>query len=351
MLTIGVDAHKQLLVAVSIDQAGREGDRIECPNSPTGWQQMLDWAANQCSARQWGIEGSGGLGRGCAQFLVQTGETVYEVNSRLTAQLRGRNRRRDKSDRWDGLAIARAVQRDQLELPHVYPVDRTSIASQLTRERDDLVADQTSLRNRLHQQLHQVDPAFAARWKSHLRNGNDLAQLQAVLPVATNELETIMLAGIQRMLTRMLLNADHIDELTQELQAEGKQHYVALTEMDGVSYLTAAMLAGHLGPAERFASDAKLAAYSGVAPLEASSAGGDRHRLNRSGNRQLNAVAYRIAVTQERLPKSEGYAYLQRKRAAGKTRLEAIRALKRFIIRRIWQMWTRMHTSQPLPLT
>ena len=57
-------------------------------------------------------------------------------------------------------------------------------------------------------------------------------------------------------------------------------------------------LAAILGPGNRFASDAQLAAYAGVAPLETSSAGLVRHRLNRGGNRRLNAVLYRIVLTQ-----------------------------------------------------
>jgi len=39
---------------------------------------------------------------------------------------------------------------------------------------------------------------------------------------------------------------------------------------------------------ECFDSDAKLASHAGAAPVDASSGRQPRHRLNRSGNRQLN---------------------------------------------------------------
>jgi transposase len=91
-------------------------------------------------------------------------------------------------------------------------------------------------------------------------------------------------------------------------------------------------------PGRRFATDAQLAAYAGVAPLEASSAGTVRHRLNRGGNRRLNAILYRIALTQARYS-SEARTYLDRRVAEGKTRREALRALKRFLIRAIWRLW------------
>ncbi len=75
-----------------------------------------------------------------------------------------------------------------------------------------------------------------------------------------------------------------------------------------------------------------------MAPLEASSAGIVRHRLNRGGNRRLNAILYRIALTQIRCA-PDAQAYLARRQAEGKTWREAIRALKRYLIRAIWRLW------------
>jgi transposase len=68
--------------------------------------------------------------------------------------------------------------------------------------------------------------------------------------------------------------------------------------LPGCGALTAAKLLAEIGPIGRFRSDAQLARHSGVAPLEASSGRVQRHRLDRGGNRQLNAAFYRIAITQ-----------------------------------------------------
>ncbi len=97
-------------------------------------------------------------------------------------------------------------------------------------------------------------------------------------------------------------------------------------------------MAGILGPGQRFANDAQLAAYAGVAPREASSAEQVRHRLNRGGNRRLNAILYRVAVSQIR-HSPEARTYLERRLHEGKTKREALRALKRFIARAIWRRW------------
>ncbi|MEJ2866121.1 transposase, partial [Actinomycetospora flava] len=82
-----------------------------------------------------------------------------------------------------------------------------------------------------------------------------------------------------------------------------------------------------------FRSEACFAMHAGAAPLPASSGRHDRHRLSRSGNRQLNAALHRIALTQTRLPGSLGQAYYQRRRARGDTTMEALRALKRRLAR------------------
>ena len=91
-----------------------------------------------------------------------------------------------------------------------------------------------------------------------------------------------------------------ISELDQELEQRTAQVAPALLELPGCAALTAAKLLAAIGPIERFRSDAQLARHSGVAPLEASSGRTKRHRLDRGGNRQLNAALYRIAITQAR---------------------------------------------------
>jgi transposase len=113
----------------------------------------------------------------------------------------------------------------------------------------------------------------------------------------------------------------------------------------GVNLLTAGTLAGILGPGRRFASDAQLAAYAGVAPIEASSAGITRHRLSRAGNRRLNSIIYRIALTQAK-HYPEARAYLDRRVSEGETRREAFRALKRHIVRAVWKLWQECGLAQ-----
>jgi len=82
--------------------------------------------------------------------------------------------------------------------------------------------------------------------------------------------------------------------------------------------------------------------------LEVSSAGRVRHRLNRGGNRRLNAILFRIALTQLRAW-PDAKAYVARRMSEGKTKREAIRALKRSLIRAIWRLW--QECVPPTPCT
>ena len=105
----------------------------------------------------------------------------------------------------------------------------------------------------------------------------------------------------------------------------------------GIGPLTAAKLVGEIAGADRFASDAKLARAAGLAPIPVSSGKTNRHRLDRGGNRQINAAIHRIAVTRARCHPETRY-YIDRKRSEGKTTREAIRCLKRHLARRIWRL-------------
>jgi transposase IS116/IS110/IS902 family protein len=101
--------------------------------------------------------------------------------------------------------------------------------------------------------------------------------------------------------------------------------------------LTAAKLVGEVAGASRFSSDAKLARAAGVAPIPVSSGKTNRHRLDRGGNRQINATIHRIAVTRLRCH-PETQDYIARKRSEGKSTKEAIPCFKRHLARRIWHL-------------
>ena len=102
----------------------------------------------------------------------------------------------------------------------------------------------------------------------------------------------------------------------------------SLTDIYGVGPVVAALILGHTGDVRRFATRHQFASYNGSAPIEASSGPKRRHRLNPRGNRQLNHALHIAAICQLRFD-TPGRAYYLRKVEEGKTKKEAIRALKR----------------------
>jgi transposase len=108
-----------------------------------------------------------------------------------------------------------------------------------------------------------------------------------------------------------------------------------LCEIVGVGPICAAIIIGHTGNIDRFPSKAHFATYNATAPLEASSGGKVRHRLNPRGNRQLNFAIHIAAVVQIRTG-GEGRVFYDRKIGEGKSNKEAIRSLKRRISDRVY---------------
>jgi transposase len=337
MLTVGVDAHKRTNMAVAIDAAGREVARWRGANSIAGWRELAAWAAALGDDVRWGIEGAWNYGRGLAQSLVEAGAAVYEVNARWTAAGRRRARTPGKSDGLDAHAVALVVWREAMALPRVAADDETGVLGLLVTEREGVVAEATRLRNQLHQLLLQLDPDYRQQIPSlKIQHG-----LRAVAAYRTDDARPLprqRAAAVRRLAQRLQLLVAQARALAAEIRDLAATRYAPLATICGVDLLTAGALAGLLGPGRRFAGDAQLAAYAGVAPLEASSAERVRHRLNRGGNRQLNAILYRIALTQARCSPA-ARAYHARRISEGKTKREALRALKRYIARAIWRRW------------
>ena len=336
MITIGVDAHKRIHVAVAVDEKGHDVSAWRGPNSPAGWQQLAAWS-NSLDANQWGVEGAWGNGRGLAQHLVEEGATVYEINPRWTAKERRHARKPGKTDSLDARAIALFVRQEAPGLPRVFADDETAVLNLLTTEREAAVAESTRLRNQIHALLLQIDPEYQVHLPS-LSSKSALEALESYPLRTAGPLQPHRIAAVRRLAQRLKLALSQAEDLAREIRLLASLRFAPLTRLCGVNLLTAGTLAGILGPGRRFRSDAELAAYAGVAPLEASSAGRTRHRLNRGGNRRLNGVIYRIALTQaHHLP--EARAYLDRRVSEGKTRREANRCLRRYVIRAVWRLW------------
>ena len=329
MIVIGVDVHKQSVTAVAVDDAGRMLDE---QTAGVGDDDLLTWAAGLEEDRLWAVEDCRRLTRWLERQLLAAGQELVRVPPKLMAPERRAGKGRGKSDAIDALAVARAALREpglSRPRPDEEPFRELKL---LVDHRDAIVDERRRVHQRLRWHLHQLDPTFAVPLRMLARRSH-LERVSRWLARQDQELQV-------RLARELIASCRSLDRtiaaLDRELEQRTAQLAPTLLDLPGCGPLTAAKLLAEIGPVERFESDAQLARHSGVAPLEASSGRIQRRRLDRGGNRQLNAALYRIAITQARVH-PPARAYLERKRTEGKSRREAIRCLKRLLVRVVFQ--------------
>jgi transposase len=210
----------------------------------------------------------------------------------------------------------------------------------LLDHREDLVGERTRIQQRLRWHLHELDPGFELP-AGCLDRSCWLGRIARRLARAEQTVQVRICRELVRRCRELSRRERGLErELGQLVAAEAPK----LLELPGCGVLTAAKLIGELAGSDRFGSDARLAMHAGAAPLLAASGQRQRHRLNRSGNRQLNCALHRIAVTQGRAH-PPARAYLARKEAEGKSRKEALRCLKRHLARAVYRTLTSTDTT------
>jgi transposase len=342
MIWIGVDAHKQVHQAVAISEAGLVGEQT-IANSEAAWAALLEWA-QQWPERIWAVEGAWYLGRGLAQFLAGRGERVHELNGRWTARRRRGMRRPGTSDRLDARSVATLLREEADTLPRVFPEqDPEAIVQLVSREHATLNEEKTRVVNRLHALLLQCDPASKTSFPD-LQERAAITALQTYTAPGPSALARERERAVRRQAAQLALLDEQERALERQLKAASRERFSPLTRIEGIGPIIACGIVAELGRPRPGFREEHLAADAGIAPLEASSAGGTRHRLNRTGNRRLNMFFHQIVLTQGRIDEP-ARAYLARRRREGLTDRDARRALKRHLVRRVYRAWLECFTS------
>jgi transposase len=344
VIWIGVDAHKRLHQAIALSANGEVLAERTISNDEPSWAALVAWARALDAERIWAVEGAWYLGRGLAQYLARTGERVHEVNGRWTAQRRRGMRRPGKSDRLDARAVAQLLREEADTLPRVYAEEDPLAAVQLwSRLQAELTEDMTRLINRLHALLLTCEPAYQQRLPA-LTTKAGIAALRAYVAPGQGELARERERAVRVLAEQLALLAEQDRELRSKLERASTARFSPLRKIEGIGPLIACAIVAEVGRPRPGVTERHFAAAAGVAPLEASSAGGMRHRLSRHGNRRLNMLMHQIVLTQARTYEP-ARLYLERRRAEGRTAREARRALKRFVARRVFNALTECFAS------
>lgn len=339
MIWIGVDAHKRLHQAMALGAQGEVSGERTISNEPASWAALLEWARGLDADRIWAVEGAWYLGRGLAQFLARSGERVHEVNGRWTAQRRRGMRRPGKSDRLDARAVAQLLREEAETLPRVYAEEDPLAMVQLwSRLQAETTEDMTRLTNRLHALLLLSEPGYETRLPA-LTTRAGVDALRTYTAPGSGELARERERAVRALAEQLALLWEQDRDLRRKLERASTARFSPLRRIEGVGPLIACGIVAETGRPRPGFREEHFAAGAGVAPLEASSAGGTRHRLNRLGNRRLNMFLHQIVLTQGRTYEP-ARIYLARRRAEGCTAREARRALKRFVARRVFRALT-----------
>ena len=327
-VVIGMDPHKRsaTIEVMAGDEGVLDGGRFA--TDAEGYRAMLRFA-KRFPQRVWAVEGCNGIGRHLAQRLLADGEDVLDVPPKLSARARvfatGQGRKTDATD-------AHSVALVGTRMSGLRPVvndEQLAVLRLLVDRRRALGEEHTRKVAQLHQLLLELIPGGAKKFLSAAQAKALLAGVRPrdVVGKTRRRVAAELVADLEKIYAR----SKAADKELRELLA---QTGTGLTDLHGIGPSGAARLLVEVGDITRFPSKAHFASWTGTAPIDASSGDHVRHRLSRGGNRQINRVLHIMATVQLRTP-TEGRAYFDRKKAAGKTSMEAMRAQTAAVRRRL----------------
>jgi transposase len=331
----GVDTHKSTHTCALVSPDGQHLATKTFGTDARGLTALLEWTEPHGQVLVWGVECTGSYGHGLAVGLTTTGHAVVDVRAPI-AGLRGRPGKDDPSDAlsaarqvagsWQGGVTPAKVRTDQVEQ-----------LSWLIVLRDQHVQAAATGRVRLKGLLVGV-PAQLRDSVSALKSDALVRTCSKWRPPAASTSLVDAAKRVLRDLAQIILDADQAaDSLERQLAVLVNLVCPALLDVTGIGPVGAAVVltATHYAGPDTVPTDGQLASLAGVAPIPVSSGQRDRHRLNRGGNRHLNAVIHRMVLTQIRHGPAVK-AWIDTKASqVGKTRKDAIRASKRHATRTI----------------
>jgi transposase len=345
-VTGGVDTHSDTHTAAVLDATGRLLGHRQFPATPAGYQQLLAWLRGHGEPDKIGVEGTGAYGAGLARYLQSAGVELVEVDR----PDRKARRRQGKSDPVDAEAAARAAQAGRAI---GVPKDRDGAVEALRALR---IARRSAVAARAQAQTQMKSMIVTAPepLRGQLRKlgvRELVAHCAARRPdrAAVADPATATVVALRALARRHQQLTAEITELDALIAPLVTALNPALCALPGVGPDVAGQLLVTAGDnPHRLRCEAAFAMLCGAAPLPASSGRTDRHRLNRGGDRHANAALYRIALCRLRWdPRARDYA--ARRTAAGLSRPEIIRCLKRYIAREVYTALLNPHGSAADP--
>ena len=330
----GIDTHADTHHIAVIDAHGRAVDDVRVEATARGYREVLSFLARWAGVVRVGVECTGSYGAGITRALTEAGYDVREVNrpNRFDRRARG------KTDVLDAYSAAEAVLSGRATAVPKGGDGLVEALRALRTTRSSALRERTATINQIKAMLVAGPENLRARYRG-LSNSKLTTALASTRPPAqpvTAEEATAYALRVLARRYRML--SEQVTDLKAQLTRLLDDHAPALMAVYGAGPDTVAQLLITAGdnPA-RLRTEAHFAALAGACPIPASSGKTNRHRLNRAGDRQANSALYHIVIVRMRhhQPTRD---YVARRTAEGRTKMEIIRCLKRYLARHLYRL-------------
>ena len=330
---IGVDPHRDTHT-FAVVEAGSGGLVFDgqVAASVSGYLEALRSAGTHVLGRRaWAIEGTGSYGAGLSRFLAERGELVVEVG-----RLRRQRRSQAKTDALDALRTARSVLGEtRLAEPRVGG-ERDGLRALMVARESALVAKKACLCQL--RALIVTCPEPLRTELAPLTRARLLSRCVSLRPDRHKREDwRATLLALRSLAARAQALTLEERALEREIRTLVTQLAPQLLTEPGVGPISAAQLVISWSHPGRVRSEAAFARLAGAAPIPASSGQTIRYRLDRGGDRKLNRALQTIILTRRRQHPAT-IAYIERRRAEGKTRRESVRCLKRYLARHLYRL-------------
>ncbi|MCQ9369452.1 IS110 family transposase [Brevibacterium sp. 91QC2O2] len=337
-LVAGIDTHTDTHTLAILTGTGGIVSTETFPTGPIGYHHLIDALQRAGGVGLVGVEGTTSYGAGLTRALQTAGYEVREVlrPARRVRRLHG------KSDPIDAIAAARTVLSGD-GVSHVKdttsPVESLRV---LNAARSQLVHAATAMivciKSLLVTAPDEVRQAHAGMSNDRLAHRLAAARTRADLgdPAAA------VVYSLKHLAKAYLAHREQADAYEVHLHAIVEASYPRLLDITGAGTISAAQLAITAGGnPDRIRNEAAFASLCGVAPIPASSGKTHRHRINHGGDRRGNHALHTIAMARMRHPDARTRAYIDKCLAAGKSKKDIRRCLKRAIAREVHHVLTR----------
>jgi transposase len=332
-ITGGVDTHLDVHVAAALDGIGGLLGVESFPTTPAGYGALADWLASFGPLGRVGVEGTGSYGAGLARHLHDAGISVVEVNRAD----RSSRRQQGKSDPLDAVSAARAALSGRAKGRSKGRDGQVEAIRTLMVTKRSARRDRTATINQMRALVSTAPDDIRVRFARHT-TGLLVTEAAAMRPRGGEIVEYATRVALRELGRRALYLAEEIDRVEAQLVPLLTERAPALLAIPGVGPDTAAILLIAAGDhPERLRSEAAWAHLCGAAPIPASSGKIIRRRLNPAGDRQANHALWRIVLSRMSFePRTR--AYVARRLLEGKTKMEIIRCLKRYVAREVYPL-------------